>query len=133
MLGVARRVTAGVVLLLLAAVLYTTGTHGPTPDRHLVALGLIVLWGGCGLALFAGMRWAREAGLVLALVAGIAGLVLAIQGVDSPDALLDFLFSPADTSRWYVVMPTGWLLAILSGLVVLLLALPFHQSGDTVG
>lgn len=132
MLGVARRVSAGVVLLLMAAGLWTTGTHGPTPDRQLVALALVVLWGGGGLALIAGLRGARIVGLALAIVGGAVGLVFAIQGVDGPDALLGLFFSPADTARWYVVMPTGWGMVVLSGLAALLLALPFRPPGEVV-
>ena len=128
MLGTVRRVVAGAILTLLGFWLLYSGNHGPDAGRQAVVVVLAAAWGACGVALFADWSRARLVGLAASLLGLALGLVLAIQGIDGPDILLDLLFSPADTGRWYVVMPTGWMLAILSGIAVALLALPFRRS-----
>lgn len=115
---------------MLGFALLTTGSHGPNAGRMAFAVVLFAAWGGCGIALFTDVPWARTVGLAASLLGLVAGLVLATQGIDSPDALLEVLFSPEDAGRRYVVMPTGWGFAVLSGIAGALLLLPFRRSSE---
>jgi hypothetical protein len=119
MLGSLRRVAAAAVFIVLG-------------------LGLLLMarspwglaWGACAVALLANVPRSRAIGLAAAALGLAVGLVLATQGIDSPDSLLAAFFRPEDTGRWYVVMPIGWGLAILSGIAGTLLLLPFRGVAE---
>lgn len=125
MVTILRRILAGLILVWLGIVLYLNGSSGTSPERTVLTLALVVVWCGCGIAVLAGLGRARILGLGLSLAGSVAGLVLATQGIDSPRVLLDVVFAPQDAGRWYVVMPIGWMFAILSGIAAALLVSPF--------
>jgi hypothetical protein len=128
MLGRLRRVIAGGILVVLGLGLFSTGIGGLTPERSIAALALTATWCAVGIVVIAGTPWARLAGLALSVVGIVVGVSLATAGVDSPLAAV--LFSAADAARWYVVMPVGYGLAILSAIAGLLLVVSFGSATD---
>jgi hypothetical protein len=72
--------------------------------------------------------WGRIVALAGAGLGFVVGGSLATQGTSSPFAKM--FFSPEDAARWYIVLPTGYLVAIISGIVgaVLILWLVFTIS-----
>lgn len=126
MAGSSRRIIAGSVLVLLGFWLLTSQAS-VAPERGMLGLVALALWGGAGIAVIAGKPWGRLLGLALACLTLVCALSLATVGIDNP--LAGHFFSPADALRWYVVMPTGWVIAILAGLTGLLLLVPFDPAG----
>ena len=129
MLASLRRNVAGAILMIIGLWLAVSASSNGGAG---LALGVIFLgvWGGSGLAIVAGKPSGRLLGLVISLVGFGLGASLATSGVDSPFA--GVVFSWPDSARWYVVMPTGYVLGIVSAIEEVLLVLPFRQGSSTV-
>lgn len=122
MLGPARRIVAGIILIVVGLAILSVG--GQSAGR--VPVVLSAAWGASALAVLAGEAWGRILGLVVSVVGLAIGASLATAGIASPFATL--IFSGADAARWYVVMPVGYGLAILSAVAGVLLLLPFPAA-----
>ncbi len=130
MLATARRIVAGLILLGLGLLLAVMRGQGPGMVQAPIALLAAAAWIGCAIALLFGVGRARVAGLGASVVGLALGLLVALQGVDSPDILLGTLFSAQDATRWYVVMPAGWLFAVASAVAGALLVVPFSDAPE---
>jgi Ca2+/H+ antiporter len=127
-LGLLRRVISGCGLMLVGVWLLAGGANGLTGARTVIGILLFAVYVTTGTGVLARATRARVAGLVLSLAGLVVGGSLAMSGVDSGFAQL--LFSPADAARWYVVMPTGYVLAIVAAIVGALLLKPFEEAGS---
>jgi hypothetical protein len=68
-----RRRIPGLILAGLGVALFGSQLP-PTPERLVLGVALLIIWGGTGLALIAGRTWARGPGLV------VAGVGFAVAG-----------------------------------------------------
>jgi hypothetical protein len=119
MLGSLRRILAGVTLMVAGVALWWVIGLPPLGRMMVLPAALAV----AGVAVLSGAAWGRPIGLVMAGLGLVVGIWCGLAGTGSPLAAL--VFSPADAGRWYVVMPTGYGLAILSGIAGTLLIAPF--------
>jgi len=124
MLGTARRVLAGGILIVVG--LWFAGQPSTSSLRAVLGLVILMVWGGAGVAVVAGRPWGRFVGLTVVGLTLIVAASLALQHVDSPFAGLVFAYP--DSARWYVVGPSGYVLATLSILAGLLVLLPFRPG-----
>ena len=120
MLGTLRRIIAGVVLALTGVALWWV--IGAPPLGSMVVLPVALA--GAGVAVLSGGAWGRRIGLVVSGAGLVVGIWCALAGTGSP--LAPLVFSAADAARWYVVMPTGYGLAVLTGIAGALLLVPFR-------
>lgn len=101
----AGRIVGGLILIGLGLGLF--GSQMPGPDERL-ALGaaMLVIWGGTGLLVLAGLRLGRVAGLVLSLIGIVLGAVVVGQANSGEATLAADLFFIADgpTFSWVEVL-----------------------------
>jgi hypothetical protein len=131
-----RRRVPGVILLGLGLALFSSQL--PLHGGHAqVGVVVLVAWGGVALGLVAARGWARLPGVILA----VAGLAVAAwvfgrvnewanEGLRSADRVLVDIFFLADGPdfSWMEVALDSLLFAVLSGVAVAFLVLPFRRS-----
>ena len=129
----ARRIIGAVILTGLGLALFGSQVSAD-PARMVFGLGLLVLWGGTGLAVLAGRSRGRLVGLALSVV----GVVVAIweTGQAGPGGslfLVDVFFVARDPHfAWINVAAASFAFAALSAIAGALLVRPFAPRPNEV-
>lgn len=101
----AGRIVGGLILIGLGLGLF--GSQMPGPDERLAfGAAMLVIWGGTGLLVLAGLRLGRVAGLVLSVIGIVLGAVVVGQANSGEATLAADLFFIADgpTFSWVEVL-----------------------------
>jgi len=131
----ARRMIGAVILIGLGLALFGSQVSAD-PGRMVFGLGLLLLWGGTGLAVLAGRPLGRLVGLALSGVGVVVAIWEAGQantGADGARVLVDVFFVARDPHfAWINVAAASFAFAALSAIAGALLVLPFAPRPDEV-
>lgn len=101
----ARRIVGGLILIGLGLGLFGSQMPGPA-ERLAFGAAMLVIWGGTGSLVLAGLRVGRVAGLVLSAIGIILGAMVVVQANSGEATLAADLFFIADgpTFSWIEVL-----------------------------
>lgn len=91
----ARRIVASIALVGLGLGLFGSQVGGPT-ERLVFGAVMLAIWGATGLAVLAGLGWARIVGSLLAVVGIAAGAAVVVMANEGQATLAADLFFTVD-------------------------------------
>lgn len=125
----ARRIVAGAVLIGLGLALL--GSQLPlTGERAPIAIGLLAIWAGSGLAVLAGLGVGRWLGLIVAGTGLVASVIVMGQANAGDARLIADLFFLADGPNfsWPEILFGALAFAFMSAVAGLLLLRPLRRA-----